>query len=86
MVETFHRQFETEFLCHPSRPLVPGVEKAGKSQTVASHHFIRRIGLRKLYTLASEAPDPGYSMSHAEELTELLAARAVEEFLSDREV
>ena len=53
MVETFHRQFETEFLCHPSRPLVPGVEIASKSQTVASHHFIRRIGLRQMMEMRS---------------------------------
>lgn len=63
---------------------VPAVCIAGVSGL--DEDGIRRIGLRKLYTLASEAPDPGYSMSHAEELTELLAARAVEEFLSDREV
>ena len=63
---------------------VPAVCIAGVSGL--DEEGIRRIGLRKLYTLASEAPDPGYSMSHAEELTELLAARAVEEFLSDREV
>ena len=63
---------------------VPAVCIAGVSGL--DEEGIRRIGLRKLYTLASEAPDPGYSMSHAEELTELLSARAVEEFLSDREV
>ena len=48
MVESFYRQFEAEFLRHPSRPFVPGVEIAGISQAVAPHHFIGLIGLRQM--------------------------------------
>ena len=53
MVESFYRQFEAEFLRHPSRPFVPGVEIAGISQAVAPHHFIGRIGLRQMMEMAA---------------------------------